>query len=572
MKKQLLSASFLTALLVSSSVFAQTPPPSTVLPGRVGSDITKSLDTRHRVQTPEVTDTPIQSAPEGADKIMLELKQIVIKGNKTIDTVTLENIYASDIGKTISLKRIYAIANEITNLYRNSGYILSRAIVPKQEIKNGIVTIQIIEGFIDGYTIQGETRGSNENIRRYADKIVNSGTLSSENLERYLLLMNDLPGIDVRAVLSPSQTTAGAATLTLITSDKRVDAQVTVDNLGNEYLGPLRTLGQINFNSLAKSSDKTTITYLAAPSHGELSYFQAAYSMPIGYNGLTVGGSLSYTLTSPTLPASLGGALDTEGESSMISLYADYPIIRGRSQNFVVGTSFDYSKDKTNYAPAFSAIETEDRLRILKLRTSYSLLDSYMGYNNISAELSQGLRIFNSTEKSGQSLSRSNGDDQFTKINFEATRTQTLHGRFSGLVGVTGQMASDSLLASQEFGFGGPSYGRGYDNSEITGDNGIATKLELLYSAPVNLPDIDSYQAYVFYDFGQVWNKNISAGDAHSESAASAGIGTRVTFSPRVSGNAYIAAPLTRKVSSKENNDPEDGDDIRFKFSLTAQF
>lgn len=571
MKKSLVIPSFVATVLMTSTALAQTPP-STVMPGRVGSEISKSFDARQKIQTPELPDTPLQVAPEGADKIKLTLKKVVVNGNKTLSDADLSSVYADDLGKTITLTRVYEIANEMTAKYRNNGYLLSRAIVPKQEINSGVVTIRIIEGFVDGYTIQGETRGSNERIRVYADKIINSGTLNSKELERYLLLMNDIPGVTVRAVLSPSETTAGAATMTLIATDKLVDGMVGVDNYGNTYLGAVRLLGQANLNSFFKMGEKTTLTYLTAPDDEELNYFQATYAMPVGYEGTTAGASISYTMTKPSLPSALGGSLGTEGAASMISLFVDHPLIRSRAESLFVGASFDYATDRTNYDPAFASLQTEDRTRVLKLKGSYSLLDEYAGYNAAQVELAQGLSILDSSGKAGENLSRANGDDQFTKVNFDVSRLQSIYGRISGLLGVAGQVASDSLLAGQEFGFGGASYGRGYDISELTGDNGLASKVELIYSQPVNLPDINDYQAYVFYDFGKVWNKNPAVGDDRSESAASIGVGTRVTFSDYISGEAFVAKPLTRPVASRENSDPDDGNDLRFKFSLTGKF
>ncbi len=49
-------------------------------------------------------------------------------------------------GLEVTLGILHLIAQEITSLYSIKGYILARAYVPEQEIENGTVTIQVVEG------------------------------------------------------------------------------------------------------------------------------------------------------------------------------------------------------------------------------------------------------------------------------------------------------------------------------------------------------------------------------------------------------------------------------------------
>ena len=119
----------------------------------------------------------------------------------------IDPLYRGRLGTTVSLADIYDIANALTNKYRNEGYILTQVVVPPQTIENGLVRLQVVEGFVDGITIAGEPRESAvKQFRKYADNLRENNILSAQNLERYLLLINDLPGVTARSVLSPSQT------------------------------------------------------------------------------------------------------------------------------------------------------------------------------------------------------------------------------------------------------------------------------------------------------------------------------------------------------------------------------
>jgi hemolysin activation/secretion protein len=556
--------------LLSSSALAQNVPGS-VDPGRVINELKKALDdvpASKQAAPTDMTRTADVEAPAGADKITLILKDINVVGANVLPSDKLRSVYADKIGKKITLTEVYAIANAITRLYRDNGYILSRAVVPQQEIGNGVVKIQIVEGFISGYSIQGQTAGADEQIAAYAKQLMSSGTLSAKNLERYLLLMNDLPGVTVRAVLSPSKTTVGGANLTLVTEQKRLEGFGAVDNFGSHYLGEERLTGGLQFNSLFGMTDKVSLSGLWAPDHDELKFFNAGYEQNIGDNGTTLGLSSSYTMTSPTLPDDLGGTLGTNGRAYVISATAQHPFIRSRSTNLTGRVQFDASQNKTLYYPGLESIETRDDQRIFRLGGVMSFLDGLAGYNTIDSSLSRGFEFMGASQKGDDKLSRSNGDPSFTKFNLEATRLQRLIGPFTGLLGVTGQYSVDPLLASEEFGMGGSSYGRGYDSSEVTGDSGVAAKVEIAFNNSIEKPYLNDYQIYTFYDVGAAWNRDEAATVDERQSTASVGIGTRLNFNDTVRGDAYLAKPMTRPVSSRG----EHGDDVRLKFLLSTNF
>lgn len=557
----------LTAVTLLSSV-AVAQVPSSVETGRVQADLDHQFNDQIKIKTSEAASAPTVQAPAGAEDIKFTLNGITIEGATSIEAEKLNAIYNDKIGQEISLTTIYDIANQITLEYRNRGYLLSRAIVPEQEIDSGTVKIKVVEGFISGYHITGNSYGAKRQIEDYALRLLNAGALTAQKLERYLLLINDLPGISARGVLSPSENTDGGADITIIVEQDDIEFFASVDNFGNRYLGEMRGTAGFQVNSLFNGTDKINGTYLIAPDHQELSYFSIGYKQNISDNGTTAGIGISHTLTNPTLPLSLGGNLGSEGDATTLSFELDHPFIRSRSLNVFGGVDFDLSTNKTNYAPAFVALETEEKTRVLRAHATTTYLDGFSGYNIAHASMSRGLEIFGSSKGGEGNLSRALGEPNFFKINIDASRLQRLYGPINILVGVTGQWSKDPLLASEEFGIGGTEFGRGYDSSEITGDHGIAGKVELSYNKVVEKAYLNNYQVYGFYDVGSTWDKDPGAGVSPRASIASIGIGTRFGFTDNVKGNAFIALPLINGATSRGN----EADNIRFKFSLTTNF
>ena len=146
--------------------------------------------------------------------------------------------------------------------------------------------------------------------------------------------------------------------------------------------------------------------------------------------------------------------------------------------------------------------------------------------------------------------SRIKGMPNYTKANVTLSRIQGLPWQLSLLGATRGQYSCNPLLATNQFAFGGPDYGRGYDPSEIVGDDGVGFKLELRRDTSYAFRWLAAVQYYVFYDAGIIWNRD---GDnlLPKQSATSTGLGARFTFIPQLSGNLFFAKPLTHSLNTQ---------------------
>src|SRR5690606_9379363 len=135
-----------------------------------------------------------------------------------------------------------------------------------------------------------------------------------DELARALLLAQDLRGIEVRAVLTPSADMIGAADLSLPVERRPLEAFAARGHRGPRSLGPLRVYGRLAVTDLLGAGERVTVTGVSAPDQGgELGHLSASYDRPVGGSGLLFSTFVSYTLTRP------GDELRTlglEGESA----------------------------------------------------------------------------------------------------------------------------------------------------------------------------------------------------------------------------------------------------------------
>lgn len=551
---------FLLSLFLSGSAFAQVLNVQNIDPSRVQERL--ATQPQQPVRASEVT-TPgerkIEALP-GAEKVTLTLHKIKFTGNTVFTTAELEPLYEDKLGKKISVADIQKIAHEITVKYREAGYILSQVIIPPQKVeKDGIVEMQVIEGHIDRVDVKGDAKAANKKLLlAYADHISAQKPLTLKVLERYALLANDLPGLTVRTVISPSKDKPGAADLTFVVTKKLFDAFVGYDNRSTKLLGPREMTGGLYINSLGIfPGAKTGVRTVLSDDTNELRYYEFTHGQQIGSDGLRFFTAADYTETKPDFAAIGLAGLPITGESVSATFGLNYPVIRARKQNLYINVLFKLLNSRSNFTniPLF-----RDQVRSMRAGATYDFADDYKGINVIGGELSQGVNWFGSK---AMPPSRLGGDLTYTKVNGNVSRLQLLPKNFSFLLAGTGQYAFDPLLSSEEFGYGGQAYGVAYDPSEIIGDRGIAGKAELRYDMPFAQKVFRQIQLYGFYDAGRIWNIN-KLTQPGRQSGTSAGGGVRFTMNKYVQGYFVVAKPLTRIVNNDGNKD------VRGFFSITA--
>lgn len=549
------------ALVAATAVLAAATAPQAqqtpVDPGRID----ERLRDRPTLPTVSPVDVPLlpqqEAAPESA--LTVTLTAVRFEGAVSVPLDVLNAIAAPYIGREMPLAGLFQLAEEVTAEYRSRGYVLSRAIVGPQRLESGVVTIQILEGYIDTVKIEGDAGGYRRFLERYAAPLTASRPTDGAVLSRALLLARDLKGIDVRSVVTPSATMPAAADLSLVVERNPVEGYVALDNRGSRWLGPVQAYGSIAFNDALGHGERLSATVVAAPDNNELGFLALSYEQPIGGSGLRFNAFGSYAETQPGDELAI---LGLEGESLTGGFGLEYPIVRSREMNIIGRTVFTARNAESRndlVDPIF-----DDKIRTLAVEFAGNYADSWGGLSSGRIGLTRGLSGLGATLDGDADKSRATGSAQFTRLNVELSRVQPLAQNLNLQLAVAGQMSSDSLLASEEFGLGGSSYGRAFDSSEITGDQGLAGKVEIFKTVP--LQGLASIEPYAFYETGFVRQVDPLPGETRRETIGSAGIGVRVAFNDFVAGSVEYAQPFERDIASRGDRDG------RVFFSLSAAF
>ena len=557
----------LAALVAPCGAYAATPNvlPGNADPGRIMDNLNPIAEPSFATPKTEAPAIAINPAPIGSEKVYFTLNGIRIEGATAYSTAELEKIYAPYIGMRIPLSKLYEFTGAITQRYHDDGYALSWAILPPQTLSDGHVTIRVVEGYINQVTTQGSYRDSYV-TRGLIQRISSYRPLNMKDLERDVLLLNDLAGVSVHAVLNPPQgaghnaDTIGGSDLTLVFDDVPYGTNISVDNRGSRYVGPYELGASTGIYHLLTPYQQTEISTLVSLPTKELKYISATTAVPISDYGTLFSLQGSYAHTMPGFRLQ---SLDLESDAFNYGAAVSQSLIRSRSTNLSALIDITIKDILTD------VLQTrlyDDRLRIAGFGLNYNLSDDLGGANVAQAKITHGLNWLGATKTGTLNLSRADGHSDFTKFTANAGRLQVITDNTRLYIAATGQQSNAPLLSSEQFGFGGTQFGRAYDASELTGDNGAAALAELRYIFPVpEIPQL-SCEMFTFYDIGLLWDDNDYQ---DRKSAASAGFGFRFNYTQNLYGSLTIADPLTHDVATAGQNK---GDLPRIFFAIGAKF
>jgi hemolysin activation/secretion protein len=492
------------------------------------------------------------------------LRDVTLSGLTVFSQKDFQDILNEYIGRPADLEVLRHLAARITAHYREEGYFLSKVVVPAQEIENGHVRLQVVEGYVHDVflddpsgLLKSDFLGLQEQVMAQIRAL---DPLHGPSLERYLLILNDGAGLHVQSVMgaTPDIKEPGAVDITLKVTRRPQSVALDYNNHGSRFIGPHQTAITYEAGALFNSYDTLTLQATTTIPLREVQYGSLSYSLPLAEDGLRLYTSASYANSKP---GSTLKPLEVESDSFSWEGGFRYPLIRSRRTNLTVSARLSVQNTATEF---LDEELIDDKVRSVILGADYNTQDDWEGLSALSVNLHKGLDILGARKTGSADLSRAQGRSDFVKLEASAARVQQLPGDFNVLIRLGGQYAPHPLLSSAEFGYGGANLGRAYDSSELTGDKGVSGGLELRYGGVGPLGDIVYLTPFVFYDAGKVWNDDRGEKPA---SGASAGFGTYYQVNDPISGSLAVAWPLTKSVAVPVMGG-EDGPRVLFEWNV----
>ena len=461
----------------------------------------RRLDEQPLQSAPASTRPPIPKMSRPADvkadtTPLFVLRHVSITGATAISRDQLVSSYEPYVGKKVSQADLTAIATGISERYRAAGFHLSRAIIPPQDIKNGRVRLQVIEGSITAVALKG-AEADEFGVRPMLGPVLVERPSRLQTLERQLLLINGRPGVRIEdTMLEEIGNASGRFRLVVLLKTWHVFTSFGFDNLGSSAVGPWQSYAAAGFNSLLTPGDTLGVNLSTTPADPrELAFGKLSYDVPIGTDGLRVGASGLY---SEVRPGDLRRLYNDYTTMAALDLHAS--VVPWQQQRTTLTLTAATSLSNVSESDVFGPVY-RDRIRTASLTADYWLQDTFAGNNYLTVTMRHGLDALGASH-SDDLLSRNGASNEFSALTYWFTRYQKFDDVWSLKLAAAGQMASQPLFLSEQFYLGGLAFGRGYSTAEVSGDNGLAGSIELRFDQKLNLQYVTGYQIYGFGETG----------------------------------------------------------------------
>ncbi|WP_242154328.1 ShlB/FhaC/HecB family hemolysin secretion/activation protein [Sphingomonas sp. BAUL-RG-20F-R05-02] len=475
---------------------------------------------------------------------------IIVEGGREIARSTFSDALVNYIGRDLTDSDLKTLSHAVADVARKAGYPFANAWIEPQTLANGILRVSLDAGSLAAVRVIGHTNTLANKILTNA--LVTGRPVRSDQLERAILLVGDIPGVSVKESRFVRQNGFGILLVTI--AEDRLTAYAQIDNRGSKEVGPLRSTIIANAHGVFQTGDEASLVLAQTPIQpSEFVFVRGRYAMPIDADGATLSASASYGRAKPGATLK---PLDVTGESYDASLFYTKPLVRRRDAS-LWGT-VEVRGLRSNQTLLGIPLR-DDRIATLTGTVSGT---AHAGSGILRGEvhLIDGLPLPGVTHEGDQRASRSDGDARFVILSYAAEWTAPLAGRLSLSLATEGQIASRPLLATMEIGGGGPTFGRAYDYAERTGDDGILGSSEIRFDLGQVIPRMVSrLQVYASADGGYVSNLRGGFGGGTLLSTAA---GLRAGRG-KLSAAVEVALPLNADRFDTKKRNP------RFSFRLS---
>ena len=513
--------------------------------------------------------TPLLPLPKDPDE-QITVQKVLVSGSTILTPQEINTLVEPLEGRLVTVLKLRQIADKITEIYLDRGYVTSRAILPSQNIGDGIVEIKVIEGILGEIQIEGTKRLHNSYIESRI-RLGERKPLDSARLEKKLRLLRGNPLFEnLEASLRQSEIDGESILIIRVTEKKPLELSMNVDNYSSPSVGSERTGWTALHRNLTGRGDLFVASYNTTRLFDDESdVFDFIYNLPIN--------AMNGTLQARVAPNSnrIGQEFLKDfkitGTTDVYEFSYRQPILRNPQQEFALSLGLSYQRTKNflndelfNFAdPKNTEDDGINSTTVIRLGQDYVRRDS-LGAWALRSQFNIGTGLFDATVRKDPQP-----DGHFLSWLGQVQRVQRLSNNHLLIVQGDLQLSSTGMLPYQQFIIGGGLSLRGYAQNIRSGDSGLRFSIEdriTVYRDEFGMPLI---QFTPFIDIGAVWN---DGSNPNNESLpderflAGAGIGLIWQILPQVDLRLDYGLPLIH-LDDRRNNAQDSG----FYFSVIVR-
>ncbi len=502
------------------------------------------------------------------------VRKFQFTGNHVFSSSTLARVIQKYSGRTITAEELEQARQDLTLFYINRGFINSGAILPDQNVGNGVITFQIVEGKLSGVNLKGNfwfrSWWLRNEVRRAAGQPLNFNKLK-EGLQ--LLRTNPLIA-RVNAELKPGGVLGESLIDVDIQEVQPFRFSLEFSNKRPPSVGAEIVEAQFADLNLTGHNDPLQVRYGIAHTTQDggfdfsgLENIEGTYAFPVTPWATTLEIHASKSDTSiieePFTSLDINSKLEQYGVTLRQALHqtlnnecaVSFTADERRSKTFLLGEPFSLSPGAVDGVTDVFVLRfaqefvNRSEVHVLALRSTFNL----------------GLDAFSATNSGAEPNSRFFswlGQSQYVRRLWKTDNLLVLR--------LNGQFSSSPLFSLEQFSIGGVQSVRGYRENTLLRDNGVFASTEVRVPILHGKEHQPMVMLVPFFDLGVGWNtlsdhssktpngRNSSSQtltpDRQGEVLPSVGLGVIVQATKYVQAEVYWGYGLNRKFVSDGGN------------------
>jgi len=379
-----------------------------------------------------------------------------------------------DAGMTVG--QMQQIASAATEYYRSAGYVLAQAFIPAQEVEDGVVRIDVLEGTLGNVLVEGNKAYSADLLASPFEELIDA-PVTADGIESAILTASDYPGLSVFGVFRPG-TTVGTTDMVLrVQGERWWDLSVRGDNHGTRFTGKNRLVVEGALNNATGAGDRLSGTVVKQVNPSNSTFGEVRYERPFWTPGMVLGAAFS---RNPFLVGAEVRSTRIGGSSTTAEFYADRAMIRSREANVFGRVGLRRTQENTDIAKTpigldelaylygnlrFDQIDAENSaINAATLGAAVGLGDAFGGNSDDTAK-GQAVAPRRINQDKGKVAA-----NDFWVLRASGSRFQKITDGVSMLARVEGQFTNSMLTSTNQYSIGGPSNVRAYNVSEFLFD------------------------------------------------------------------------------------------------------
>lgn len=479
----------------------------------------------------DATENPAEgNQPAGEQKPVFDVWEFRVTGNTLLDDTLVERSVYPYLGRGKTIDDIEAAQVALQTLFKDNGYPTVLVNIPQQDVSDGIVQLDIVQGRVGRLKVSGSRYFSLGRIRSTVPALAENEVPHLPSVQQQLQELNaSNSNLRVTPIFRPGSR-PGTVTVDLRVRDEfPLHASLEVNGRNSEGTTRTRLIGEVGYDNLWLKSHSLSLVYQTSPEDfDEVSVLVGTYVLPVGGSGERLA---IYALSSDSeTGVASGGALSVIGSGSIIGTRWVNPLKGGERffHSLVAGVDYKNFDEAIDLVGGGSVVTPIDYTLFSIEYNATSLGDS--GKTSLTAGVFFAPRAFGNEEFEFE-IKRFQARPNFSYVNANLEHVYRLDNgvRLRGILG--GQIAGQPLVSNEQYGIGGAESVRGYHESQLLGDDAIRATIEM------QTPDFDMLERYRDMNFhakafldGGVTRTNDPLPDVDARrSISGAGIGLYMT-------------------------------------------